>query len=451
MKEETAAVEQAIVDANNQLTDVNTQLRIASPNSQQLLPQSAKADAVIKSLAPGETFVMPVLSSAEGWTFVVRDGKITVYPIAKGQGAIGEYVSKIRRSIMPANDASSPPPFDVASSRELYDTVFAEAGKDMSGSSSVVVAPNGPLLSVPLEILLTGPTDAANLAGAPWLFRQYKVTHVPSANNFVGLRRVAPNSQASKAWFGFGGFQPSTIVQANAKFPAAQCGGDARAFAGLDPLQGARKELQAAKALYAGAAGSGGIGELVGPEFTSEQVLRAPLKDYQVLHFAAHGLLPTDLVCQTEAAIVTSPLPGAKDAGGALLNASQIATLDLDANLVILSACNSGGPGGKAEGEALTGLALSFFSAGARSLLVTHWSVNDRVTAYLVANLVQKMNTKRAEGVTGALREVALEMLDKAGKDLPAEIQHPFYWAPFAVIGDGLERVSAQPLRTASR
>ena len=166
---------------------------------------------------------------------------------------------------------------------------------------------------------------------------------------------------------------------------------------------------------------------------------------------AAHGLLPTDLVCQTEAAIVTSPLPGAKDAGGALLNASQIATLDLDANLVILSACNSGGPGGKAEGEALTGLALSFFSAGARSLLVTHWSVNDRVTAYLVANLVQKMNTKRAEGVTGALREVALEMLDKAGKDLPAEIQHPFYWAPFAVIGDGLERVSAQPLRTASR
>jgi CHAT domain-containing protein len=113
--------------------------------------------------------------------------------------------------------------------------------------------------------------------------------------------------------------------------------------------------------------------------------------------------------------------------------------LDLDANLVILSACNSGGPGGGA-GESLSGLARSFFFARARSLLVSHWEVSDQVAALLVVLTINDMKEKPEHGVTGALREAQLSLLDRAkdGK-LPAEIAHPFFWAPFAVIGDGGE------------
>ncbi len=103
---------------------------------------------------------------------------------------------------------------------------------------------------------------------------------------------------------------------------------------------------------------------------------------------------------------------------------------------MILSACNSGGPGGTTAGESLSGLARSFFYAGARSLLVTHWSVNDQVAAYLVADTLRRMGESPGAGVSAALRAAQLAMLDDAGKGLIADVSHPFYWAPFAVIGD---------------
>jgi len=117
--------------------------------------------------------------------------------------------------------------------------------------------------------------------------------------------------------------------------------------------------------------------------------------------------------------------------------------MELDANLVILSACNSGGPGGSTAGESLSGLARSFFYAGARSLLVTHWSVNDQVAAFLVADSLARMKADPSLGISGAVRNAELAMLAGAGKDFPPEIAHPFFWAPFAVIGDGLEHPGA--------
>ena len=131
--------------------------------------------------------------------------------------------------------------------------------------------------------------------------------------------------------------------------------------------------------------------ELLGPAFTAQAVLTTQLKDYRILQFSTHALLPSELRCQSEPAIVTSAPAGAPDASGALLTASQVVGLDLDADLVILSACNSGGPGGTTAGESLSGLARAFFYAGARSLMVTHWSVNDQVAAFLVADTLRRM------------------------------------------------------------
>ena len=100
---------------------------------------------------------------------------------------------------------------------------------------------------------------------------------------------------------------------------------------------------------------------------------------------------------------------------------------------MILSACNSAGPQGPA-GESLSGLARAFFYAGARSLLATHWSINDQSTAYLVSETLKRART---EGMAQSLRGAQLAILDGAGKNLPAVIAHPFYWGAFALIGDG--------------
>jgi CHAT domain-containing protein len=321
---------------------------------------------------------------------------------------------------------------------QLYKLTLGGVAAQLEGVKALVVAPSGPLLSLPFEVLLTGATDRDNLAAAPWLARQVTLTHVPAPSNFVSLRKVAGGSRASKPWFGFGDFRPVTLTQAQHSFPGTTCADSAQLLAGLPPLPYADKELTVARGLLDASPRD----ELLGSAFTAQAVLKTQLKDYRVLHFATHALLPSDLRCQGEPAIVTSDTPGAAEAAGALLTASQVVGLDLDADLVILSACNSGGPGGTTAGESLSGLARSFFYAGARSLLVTHWSVNDQAAAYLVADTLRRMQKNSALGVAAALHDAQLAMLAGAGSTLPAELAHPFFWAPFAVIGEGGERVS---------
>jgi CHAT domain-containing protein len=291
---------------------------------------------------------------------------------------------------------------------------------------------------LPFEVLLTGPTQPDALADAPWLVRKFTLAHVPAPSNFVSLRKIAAGSRATHPWFGFGDFHPVTLAQAERTFSGAGCGESARLLAGLPPLPYARRELDAARALL----GASASDELVGQAFTAEAVLKAKLKDYRILQFSTHALLPAELRCQSEPAIVTSAPANAINASGALLTASEVVGMDLDADLVVLSACNPGGPGGTTAGESLSGLARAFFYAGARSLEVTHWSVNDQVAAFLVADTLRRMHDNPNLGVAGALRDAQLAMLADAGKGLPAVIAHPFFWAPFAVIGEGGERAS---------
>jgi CHAT domain-containing protein len=258
------------------------------------------------------------------------------------------------------------------------------------------------------------------------------IAHLPSPANFVTLRK-AGQSQGTRPWFGFGGFRPVTLAQAEATFSAPGCTDSGKLFASLPPLPSAKRELDAARQLL-GAAPSD---EMLDAAFTAEAVLHANLKPYRVLHFATHALLPAELRCENDAAIVTSAPPGAPNADGALLTAGKVVDLDLDADLIILSACNSGGPGLETGGESLSGLARAFFYAGSRSLLVTHWSVNDQAAAFLVADTLRRTRATPAAGVAAALRDAELGMIAAAGHDLPAAIAHPFFWAPFAVIGDG--------------
>ena len=207
----------------------------------------------------------------------------------------------------------------------------------------------------------------------------------------------------------------------------------------MPTLPFAQRELDAARTLL----GAPPSDELLNAAFTADAVRHTALKDYRILHFATHALLPAELRCQNEPAIVTSAPPNARDASGTLLTAGDVVALDLDANAVILSACNTGGPGNSARGESLSGLARAFFFAGARSMLVTHWSINDQTSAFLVADTLRRLASGEAgdsgagTGLASALRAAQLGLIDRAGRDLPAYLAHPFYWAPFALIGEG--------------
>jgi CHAT domain-containing protein len=422
-----------ISDAQAALADADAALQAASPNYGQLVQQVVPARDVFAALHPGEAFVAIALSNEDGWAFLLHNGAIAVSRIDAGLDQIAELVRRVRAGI--ELTSSGLPTFDVADAQKLYQLTIGGVAGSLDGVKSLVVAPAGPLLSLPFEVLLTGPAQPDELADAPWLVRRFTLAHVPAPSNFVSLRKIAAGSRATRPWFGFGDFRPVTLAQAEKTFSGAGCGDSARLLAGLPPLPYARKELDAARALL----GASATDELLGPAFTAEAVLKAKLKDYRILQFSTHALLPAELRCQSEPAIVTSAPAGAASASGALLTASEVVGMDLDADLVVLSACNSGGPGGTTAGESLSGLARAFFYAGARSLEVTHWSVNDQVAAFLVADTLRRMHDSPSLGVAGALRDAQLAMLADAGKGLPSVIAHPFFWAPFAVIGEGGE------------
>jgi CHAT domain-containing protein len=430
-------LDKQISDAQSALADADASLQAASPNYGQLVQQVVPAKDVFAALHPSEAFAAISLSDEDGWVFLLRDGSITVSRIDGGLTQVAELVRRVRAGI--ELTTAGLPVFDVADAQKLYQLTLGGVAGAMDGVKSLVVAPTGPLLALPFGVLLTGPAEPTGLADAPWLVRKFTLAHVPAPSNFVSLRRIATGSRATHPWFGFGDFHPVTLAQAERTFTGAGCVESAKLLAGLPPLPYARKELEAARGLL----GADASDELLGPAFTADAVLKARLKDYRILQFSTHALLPSELRCQSEPSIITSAPPNAPTANGALLTASAVVGMDLDADLVVLSACNSGGPGGTTAGESLSGLARAFFYAGARSLAVTHWAVNDQVAAFLVVDTLRRMRENANLGVAGALRDAQLAMLADAGKGLPAEIAHPFFWAPFAVIGEGGARTPA--------
>jgi CHAT domain-containing protein len=424
-----AALDKQIAAANADLQQSDLAVQAAAPNFGQLVQQVVPAKAVLALLRPDEAFLGITATPDHTWLFLLHSGKIDLARSDTNDEKMTNLVASVRASIEPTQ--AGLPAFDMADAAAIYHATLAPFAADMATVHELVVAPSGPLLALPFGLLPTAAASADDLQSAPWLVRKTTLAYVPAAANFVSLRKIEGTSAATKPWFGFGDFQPVTLAQAQATYSAATCQDSAALFSNLPQLPYAKLELQAAGAIFGAGAGD----ELLGTNFTVPNVEKAGLQGYRVLHFATHALLPTDLPCQTQPAIVTSAPPGAASAQDALLTTGDVTNLKLDANLVVLSACNTGG--GAAGGEALSGLARSFFYAGARALMVTQWSVNDQVSAYLVADTLNRFHAGADGGSAGSLQAAQLALINGAGHGMPGAVANPFFWAAFAVIGDG--------------
>ncbi len=424
-----AAMDEQIRKAQEIQRDAGQARQEAAPGFAALVQDSVSAADVQALLQPAEAIAVVVMGKDEGWTLLLRRDSIDAGRIEGGSRKIDKLVKRFRTG-MDLRADNTPPPFDADAATDLYAAILKPVATGLKGVTSLTVAPSGSLLAVPFGALLTAAAPDNDLAHAPFLIRTMAVSHVPSAASFVNLRQGAKTIKAAHPWFGMGEFRPPSLRQATATFPVDACGDSARELAGLPELPGARRELDVARQLVGASPGD----QLLGAAFTAKNVMARNLTDYRIIHFATHAILPGELRCQTEPAVLTSTAPDAPDASGALLTASQIALMHLDAELVILAACNTGGEGGSGAGESLSGLARSFFFAGARSLLVTHWDANDETTTYLTALFLQALRADPDAGPAMALAVSQRRMLDEAvgARSMQA---HPYYWAVEALIG----------------
>ena len=175
----------------------------------------------------------------------------------------------------------------------------------------------------------------------------------------------------------------------------------------------------------------------------NEQIVRTmKLDDRRVIMFATHGLIPGDLDGLTEPALALSAPDVAKVPGDGLLTVSEILGLRLNADWVVLSACNTASGNG-AGAEAVSGLGLAFFYAGSRALLVSNWPVETTSARMITTELFKR--EAATPGLTRAesLRQAMLALMDGPGLLDPAtqkpvySYAHPIFWAPFSLVGDG--------------
>jgi hypothetical protein len=302
--------------------------------------------------------------------------------------------------------------------------------------------------NMPFSLLVTAappdnaPDNNASYASAAWLVRRMAVSQVPSPRAFLSLRLAQQNRTAAPMPFlGLGDPLFNGPVAGQALDSLAQGCREAgpmppAQLRALPPLHDTAVEVNAVARVLGGDAST----VLLGANASETSLRSRPLDQFGVLYFATHGLLPGELHCQAEPGLVLSPPAAASpstDADG-LLDASEVAALKLNADLVVLSACNTGAAGGgRFGGGALAGLADAFFNAGARAVLATHWEVPSAATTRLMTGVFQRYGQARASGIAEALRQSQLAMIGT-----PATA-HPFNWAAFTLIGDSASAVTA--------
>jgi len=426
-----------------QLAAIDAKLAAADPKLDLLLKsRSVDIVAVQKALGAREAMIAIAADEKQAYVVIIRKADVGAYRVGMGSAELARDVVRLRQALDPSKWISELPPYDTALAYRLYQALLAPAEPMLAGIDTLAFVPDGPLGSLPLGVLLTasaGPiTSDDDYAKLPWLIRRFAVETYPSVASIVALRSIQSDVAGRQTMFGVGDptFKPAPGAapadpKVDARSAVLRSLGSARLantalIEQLPALPDTRKELQA----IAHSIGDARSRLLLGGEATERTVRTMALDSYGVIVFATHGLVAGDLVGYAEPALALTPpaAPSADDDG--LLAASEIAALHLRADWVILSACNTAASDGSPKAEPLSGLAKSFFYAGVRSLLVTNWSVESEAAAKLTAATVKAAT----QGATPAqaLRAAELDFVeDRDG----SHKTHPFFWAPFSLIG----------------
>jgi CHAT domain-containing protein/tetratricopeptide (TPR) repeat protein len=359
-------------------------------------------------------------------------------------------------------DEGKPLPFDHARAYRLYKALFGEA-EDLIRGKNLLIVPSGALTQLPFHVLLTEDQQSKDGKSAAWLIRQHSLTVLPAVSSLKELREIAHASNARKPMIGFGdpllegpdsryarlaqrardrqACGAVAELQVAPAFRAAEGVAQLETRGGLADVSFLRKQVplpETADELCAVArdlgADQGDI--LLGARATEREVKNlsetGKLAQYRIVHFATHGALAGQVTGSAEPGLLLTPPDIASEEDDGYLTASEIAALKLDADWVILSACNTAA-GGAEGAEALSGLARAFFYAGARSLLVSHWAVNSDATVKLITSAMRQLAANASMSRAEAMRHSMLDLIDHS---TPREA-HPAYWAPFVVVGEG--------------
>ena len=437
-------------------------------------------DELQKALKPGEAYVKLLTLSKVTYSVVVTHDDAMIYKIAEATPALADRVKTIRASIDGTHSSKDPSKvltqvFDVENAFKLRQLLLGPADRLLAQTKTLITEPTGAMTQLPFGVLVGDQAsvdwfaenvkkNSRDYTKVGFLAARYDLDTTVSPRAFL-VARTQTASRAKLPYIGFGNHAQPTPAELEA-LPsrgalAQRCSvatdADAlrNAFAGAKSIGG--KELAEVKGLT-----GNGSRTIEGKDFTDSALdTQKDYGQYAVVHFATHGLKAGELGCDSPPALLTSIAPEGDSDG--LLSFEEIANLHFDANLVVLSACNTaaetnisrargatsaaGGfrAGRAGQGATLNGLVRAFFVAGSRTVVTTHWAIPDSFRSRdgrEIAAATQLMETFFSNGakisIAAALRASQAQMIETI------DTSHPYYWGAFAVVGDGEKSMFAR-------
>jgi tetratricopeptide (TPR) repeat protein len=428
----------------------------AFPRYNVLAPQSLDLANLQAALRPGEGYYKLIVVGSDLYALYATADQARVIALPGKLADLEKDVQTVRDSVVtvvggqPIID-----PFDVVRARALYLKLFGPIDGEIQGLKHLIFEPDGPMLQLPPYLLVTADrgvtayqerlkrphADEYDFTGVDWLGRGRKISIAVSPRGFLDIRALKP-SQAPRTYLGLG---HNAVAQTRpVGIEATECDW---------PLSVWQHPISPAELLFAQSTLGAGAAEVrTDDRFTDSELLAdGTLNQYKVLHFATHGLVSAPRPgCPARPALVTSFGDSGSDG---LLSFREIFDLNLDADLVILSACDTAGmatvdasrDAGVTTGGnyALDGLVRAFVGAGARTVIASHWPVPDDydATKRLISGL---LDVRAGIPIAQALEQAQEKLMDDP------ETSDPYYWAAFVIVGDGEKAlVNAKPAEVA--
>jgi CHAT domain-containing protein/Tfp pilus assembly protein PilF len=415
--EKSTKNQQAAKDAEQKLSRWSLDLRQTNSRYQQLqYPQPSQAPQVNAALALDHAVLLQYQLGDRRSLLWVLDGKRTSMIVLPPRSQITLDVTAFRHMLANPPTPSADAALLAHSSRHLYDALVKPAEPFLTASDRVLIVPDGVLYYLPFESLTSG--------DGKLMLERHSISYAPSSSAYVNLTQelnhpAAPSGRKELLAYAnpaLGALATQAVPQPAAIVRSVYRGGGFH-FA---PLPNAEREVQDIARLYPPNLRN----ILIGPAATESSIKNEKLTDYRYLHFATHAFL--DEQTPTRSGIVLSQLNTGDEDG--ILRMNEIFNLQLDADVVVLSACQTG-LGKLIRGEGLVGLTRAFLYAGSPRVVVSLWEVNDVATAEFMKSFYQHMNGGAAPSL--ALRQAKLDMLHSG----PAAYRYPYFWAPFTLVG----------------
>lgn len=346
--------------------------------------------------------------------------------------------------------------YDPEKGQALGRLLLGEALSRIDPAKNIIITPDGVLNILPFEALIVGKTSNT----VQYLGEKYKISYYPSASVMATMRQFKESPKSSNPLFALG---DPVYDDSDLRYSLKKSGNIALAAADKTPGLNLRSALVRSGFSLPRLPETRDevlrIGELFGyktndpnikldMDATKSELLKSNLGNYRFIHFATHGILSGDMPYILEPALVLTQ-PGNRNPEDGFLKMSEILELKLNADAVVLSACKTA-LGKEIAGEGVVGLSRAFMLAGSKSVIVSLWSVESNSTAVLMKSFyshLMKPGRSKEEALRLAKQELKNQSLISddlsrgvkiTGRDKKTQTStaHPFFWAPFILIGE---------------